>query len=226
MTVDEYPINGGRYLIEASAGTGKTWTITRLFRRLVLTGVPVSRILVTTFTKNGAAELKERIVKLLNESLHGLKPDDPDAKKNELLLRLAVSSIDEMTIGTIHSFCQKMLHEYALESGTGFDETLIPNESKYRDRLVRAFSREKYYLSETGLEKIEMDRLQKAADYSLPGRITSGPEGNESREAFEYVRSRIGREKEQDGVLSFDDVIRQFHDAVEHDEQLAAKVGN
>ena len=66
MKIEEYPIGRGRYLIEASAGTGKTWTITHLFCRLVLEGMPVSRILVTTFTNTGAAELKERIVELLN----------------------------------------------------------------------------------------------------------------------------------------------------------------
>ena len=57
---------GGRYLIEASAGTGKTYTITHLILRLIRKGVPVRKILVTTFSKAAADELKTRILKLLN----------------------------------------------------------------------------------------------------------------------------------------------------------------
>ena len=73
MSETVYPVTPGRYLIEASAGTGKTYTITHLVRALVLTGVPVRRILVTTFTKAAAAELKDRILELLNASLR-LRP--------------------------------------------------------------------------------------------------------------------------------------------------------
>ena len=67
MNVSEYPLTPGRYLIEASAGTGKTYTITHLVLRLILQRVPVREILVTTFSKAAAAELKARILKLLNE---------------------------------------------------------------------------------------------------------------------------------------------------------------
>ena len=60
MNLSDYPIDRGRYLIEASAGTGKTYTITHLILRLILKGVPVRRILVTTFSKAAADELKKR----------------------------------------------------------------------------------------------------------------------------------------------------------------------
>ena len=60
MDVKDYPVDSGRYLIEASAGTGKTYTITHLVLRLILEGVPAERILVTTFSKAAAAELKDR----------------------------------------------------------------------------------------------------------------------------------------------------------------------
>ena len=64
---------GERYLIEASAGTGKTYTITHLILRLILMGVPVRRILVTTFSKAAADELKTRILKLLNKEFRKRK---------------------------------------------------------------------------------------------------------------------------------------------------------
>ena len=74
MNLSEYPIDRGRYLIEASAGTGKTFTITHLILRLILQGVPVRKILVTTFSNAAADELKARILALLNEELNDLIP--------------------------------------------------------------------------------------------------------------------------------------------------------
>ena len=74
MNPSDYPVEHGRYLIEASAGTGKTYTITHLILRLVLRGVPVRKILVTTFSNAAADELKARILALLNEELDKLVP--------------------------------------------------------------------------------------------------------------------------------------------------------
>ena len=128
MNLSDYPIDHGRYLIEASAGTGKTYTITHLILRLILQGVPVRKILVTTFSNAAADELKARILALLNEERNKLIPDpeqtaepetaetyhpdlfhSSDDLKSRILLQLAISSIDEMTVSTIHGFCQKML---------------------------------------------------------------------------------------------------------------------
>ena len=79
MNLSEYPIDCGRYLIEASAGTGKTYTITHLILRLILQGVPVRKILVTTFSNAAADELKARILALLNEELNNLIPTPESA---------------------------------------------------------------------------------------------------------------------------------------------------
>ena len=75
MNLSDYPIDRGRYLIEASAGTGKTYTITHLILRLILQGVPVRKILVTTFSNAAADELKARILALLNEERNKLIQD-------------------------------------------------------------------------------------------------------------------------------------------------------
>lgn len=121
--------------IEASAGTGKTHSITSLFVRLLLEqGLEVERILVVTFTEAATAELRERIRERLRLALvafqQGEAPEDPvlagllarspDRERDRRHLLRAVSDIDRAMISTIHGFCQKMLQQHALESGLPF----------------------------------------------------------------------------------------------------------
>ena len=268
--ISEYPIDRGRYLIEASAGTGKTYTITHLVLRLILSGVPVRKILVATFSNAAAEELKTRILELLNAELDKLisepeqnresapdpapgntaalsQPDLFDVSdrdepprtgeeassgklKERILLRLAVSSIDEMTVGTIHGFCQKMLREFALKSGKGFETELIPDESKYTDRLVRAFCRNRFYGGAAC--PAEFGRMVQAArfasepidravvDNEIPDE-GKNPERKLCYEAYCYVRDRLQSEKDKDGVMSFNDMIRGLDAALQKDDGLA-----
>ena len=246
MNVTEYPLTPGRYLIEASAGTGKTYTITHLVLRLILARVPVREILVTTFSKAAAAELKARILKLLNETLDELRPRQendgagpgsgaadpssgerqPDAGERAsrmLLLMQAISSIDEMTVSTIHGFCQRMLREFVLESRLSFDLELIPDESRYIDRLVRAFCRGRFY---GGEEKPDFAKCRAAADFAGE-KIDDCPEPSgpcPQRDAYLYVRDRLQAEKAKDGAISFDDLIRIFSEALDGNPGLAARV--
>lgn len=245
MNISDYPIDRGRYLIEASAGTGKTYTITHLILRLILQGVPVRKILVTTFSNAAADELKARILTLLNEELAKLIPAPESASadaagayhpdlftpsedlKSRILLQLAVSSIDEMTVSTIHGFCQKMLREFALKSGKGFEVELVPDESPYRDRLVRAFCREHFY--EDGARKAgSFDDLSRAAKFASEPVDRDSAEGeqlNETqtlyRDAYRYVRDRLPAEMEKDGAMSFNDMIRDLDAALQADDGLA-----
>ena len=112
----DYPLSPGRRLIEASAGTGKTFTIVELYRRLILERkFRVKDILVVTFSKAATAELKERISAGLNTALRdGWEDENKNIIKptlhEQLLLQLAIASFDEAAISTIHGFCQKALH--------------------------------------------------------------------------------------------------------------------
>ena len=101
-------------VIEASAGTGKTFTLEHIVEELVVhRGYDIQQILLVTFTEKAAGELKDRIRKILAS----VKPD---------------ARIDEATIGTIHSFCRQVLAEYPFESGVsvgaeigGSDDSLL-----------------------------------------------------------------------------------------------------
>ena len=121
----------GTNLVEASAGTGKTYTITGLFLRLVLEKhLSVSQILVVTFTEAATGELKDRIRGQLREAmrafseggsqdpfLKGLTKKMNDAGKALTRLREALREFDQASIFTIHGFCRRMLQENAFESG-------------------------------------------------------------------------------------------------------------
>ncbi len=132
-------------LIEASAGTGKTYTITTLYCRLVANGYPVESILVVTFTEAAAAELKLRIRTRLFNTLVNLlgQPGDTEDdlanffKDHENLpqicqrLQQALTCFDQTSIMTIHSFCLKILKENAFESHSLFDIELMPDRSLF-----------------------------------------------------------------------------------------------
>ncbi|NDG55146.1 MAG: hypothetical protein EBX56_04160, partial [Betaproteobacteria bacterium] len=109
--LEHWPLDGLN-LIEASAGTGKTWALCALYMRLLLEcKLDVQQILVVTFTKAATAELRERIRLRIAQSLRDLKAQDhPDS---DALGRLehALESMDEAAIFTIHGFCQRALDD-------------------------------------------------------------------------------------------------------------------
>ncbi len=132
-------------LIEASAGTGKTFTIAGLFLRLVVEqGRPVESILVVTFTEAATAELRERIRTRLVEAEAEINnnPDNEKVREGLFLavlperdialrrLRQAILGFDRAAIFTIHGFCQRVLQENAFESGQRFDAEVIPDVSE------------------------------------------------------------------------------------------------
>jgi exodeoxyribonuclease V beta subunit len=128
------PLSGVN-LIESGAGTGKTYTITGLFLRLILeTCLTIDQILVVTFTKAATEELKDRIRQKLLEAKTGFSTgvcSDPmvqsllakQADRIEAHQRIsdALTDFDTAAIFTIHGFCQRILFENAFETGSLFN---------------------------------------------------------------------------------------------------------
>ena len=133
----------GTHLIEASAGTGKTFTLAALYVRQVLTGLLPPQILVVTFTEAATEELRDRIRQRLIEAAHAFRapPDQPPADPflrdlREQMpnwpaciqqLELAGQWMDEAAILTIHGWCQRVLRSYALDVGGLFDLKTNPD---------------------------------------------------------------------------------------------------
>ncbi|CAI1846327.1 Exodeoxyribonuclease V beta chain [Serratia quinivorans] len=157
----------GERLIEASAGTGKTFTIGALYLRLLLglgqaaafpRPLTVEEILVVTFTEAATEELRGRI----RSNIHGLRiacvrgsskdplfnalmaeiDDLPDAAAQ---LLAAERQMDEAAIYTIHGFCQRMLTHNAFESGILFEQTLVQDELPLRRQACADFWRRHCY---------------------------------------------------------------------------------
>jgi exodeoxyribonuclease V beta subunit len=167
----------GHSLIEASAGTGKTYNITLLHLRLLLErGLGIRQILVTTFTDAAAAELKARIRQRLLQvarRLAGWLPaaaasasesaqeplDDADLERWLALhredaaawharLQLALAEIDLAPISTIHGYCRRVLRDYPLEAGMPFELGEVADEKQLRAELIRDYWRQRFLRSE------------------------------------------------------------------------------
>ena len=149
----------GTNLIEASAGTGKTHTITGIFLRLILEKhFTVDQILVVTFTKAATEELKERIRKKLLEAKSAfLKGSSHDILIRSLIeksdnsasmvrcLRDALVNFDNAAIFTIHGFCRRILHENAFETQSLFDTELVTDPVDIHREVAEDFWRKHVY---------------------------------------------------------------------------------
>jgi exodeoxyribonuclease V beta subunit len=161
-----FPLRGSQ-LIEASAGTGKTFTISALYLRLVLGNggedsgfgreLLPPQILVVTFTDAATKELRERIRTRLAEAARFFRDETlaPDSLIAELRdqylaeqwpgcanrLDIAAQWMDEAAVSTIHSWCQRMLREHAFDSGSLFTQTLETDHSDLLGEVLRDYWR-------------------------------------------------------------------------------------
>ena len=150
----------GIKLVEASAGTGKTYAIGNLYLRMVLAGYKVSEILVVTYTNAATEELRGRIRLRMHQALrHCHTPDTNDVflcqwtaslsgvEKSvaERQLKLAIHSMDEAAICTIHAFCQRALNEHAFNSRQAFDVEMISDDSQIWSNALKDWWRRTTY---------------------------------------------------------------------------------
>lgn len=168
----------GFNLIDASAGTGKTYTICGLVLRLLLEkNLAIEQILVVTFTEAATEDLRNRIRQTLRRALLAVGNGASDdsflqeylkiAKPVEAAQRLsdALRSFDEAAIYTIHGFCHRMLLENSFESNTLFDTELIADDSELIKEIIedywrRALSESSNLFCTYATDKLTPDSLQ------------------------------------------------------------------
>jgi len=154
------PLARGTSLIEASAGTGKTYAITALFVRLILEeNLSVREILTVTYTDAATEELRDRVRRALTEALRAFvsgKSDVPflqalvtkhrdQAHEMRARLQNALCGFDEAPIYTIHGFCQRTLRDRAFETGVLFDTELITDPAEFLQEVADDFWRRHFY---------------------------------------------------------------------------------
>src|SRR5471032_2199997 len=168
------PLTGAR-LIEASAGTGKTFTLAVLYLRLLLglgkeaafpRSMTVEEILVVTFTEAATEELRGRIRSNIHElriacvrgksenpMMTALMAQIDDLPFAAQTLLAAERQMDEAAIYTIHGFCQRMLTHNAFESGILFEQTLVQDELPLRRQACADFWRRHCYPLPLGIAR-------------------------------------------------------------------------
>lgn len=166
----DFPLRGSQ-LIEASAGTGKTFTISALYVRLVLghglddagfgRELLPPEILVMTFTDAATKELRDRIrarlaqaARFFREEIEApdalvdmLRDDFDDASWASCASKLDIAAqwMDEAAVSTIHGWCQRMLREHAFDSGSLFTQTLETDHTDLLAEVVRDYWRRHCY---------------------------------------------------------------------------------
>lgn len=167
----------GLKLIEASAGTGKTYTIANFYLRHILAGKTPAEILVVTFTNAATEELRGRVRLRLYQAQQVLlgrqRSDDeflqqladefisfeePKQRSQLLHLQHALRCMDEAAISTIHSFCQRVLQDYALPSFQFFESELLIDD----DNLWQAAIKDWWRLTTYTLDEADWVLLVKA----------------------------------------------------------------
>ncbi|MGM0461852.1 MAG: UvrD-helicase domain-containing protein [Fibrobacterota bacterium] len=144
-------------MVDASAGTGKTYSIALLVIRLILEkDMDIRTILVLTFTKAATREIQGRIQAFLQElhnccehpesihdsPLHTCLPGDAEQRREaQRQIARALLFIDEAPIYTIHGFCQKMLSTHPFETENLFSPVVLEDSAELHTRFINAWWR-------------------------------------------------------------------------------------
>ena len=229
------PLPTGMTLLEASAGTGKTFTIAALTTRYVAEmGKPIDRLLVITFTRMATGELRERVREHLVHAFDGLVAvlsgaapphddeilrhlaDAPRAVQEERRDRLgkAVADFDAATIETTHGFCLQVLYGLGTAGDVDRDVTLLEDvrdlmEEVVDDLYLRKFA---HRPNEHGFTRAEAVTIARKVLDHPDARVVPAPSDGDDLDA---VRARFAaafhkemeRRKRALKIMTYDDVL-------------------
>ena len=226
-----------RIVVEASAGTGKTWFVTRRVVDLLLsTDATIDRIVVVTYTEKATAELRLRLRALLAAMAHG-EPEAPPADagpdqawilddERRARLLAAIEGFDTAPISTIHGFCQRVLTDESFAARRAFEQVQVPDDAVLRDAFVAAlrerFARdpvERALLEEFLVDGGSIERLFAAvlAVYRSGAELSTvadGPGPKLVELMRDEVVARADRSKRRGGQLDFQDMLKLTADAL------------
>ncbi|MBQ2017238.1 MAG: UvrD-helicase domain-containing protein, partial [Alphaproteobacteria bacterium] len=206
-------------VIEASAGTGKTYTITQIVPWLLAyAGLSLGQILMVTYTEKAAGEMRARIRKKLNEIAEKLQAEaGPDAEKLRNKIEDEIEKIDDAPIFTIHSFCQKVLSENAVYSNCSQNLTLV-DEGRELENFIGKYIRDNvltdkvlwFLYQNTKTKKISVGSVLKDAikKYYL------GKNGNENLNVVS-LEGVLPEEEEQ-----YNEIVKNINNASDKDSDL------
>ncbi|KRF11984.1 exodeoxyribonuclease V subunit beta [Nocardioides sp. Soil796] len=240
------PLPTGTTLLEASAGTGKTWTIGALVTRFVAEGeARLDEMLVVTFGRAASQELRERVRGQLVEAERALSTPDAPREANDLVdllltgsaeevavrrhrVREALGSFDAATIATTHQFCQLVLRSLGVAGDTDSSARLVEDLDDLLIEVVDDLYLRGFADAEDGplFSRSEALELARAAVNDPQARLEPAEAerttGAGRRVGFATaVRAEMDRRKRRLGVLSYDDLLSQLAHALTADDAPA-----
>ncbi|MFC7497144.1 MULTISPECIES: UvrD-helicase domain-containing protein [unclassified Nocardioides] len=244
------PLPTGTVLLEASAGTGKTWTIGALVTRYVAEGVArLEQMLVVTFGRAASQELRERVRAQLVEAERVLSDDpaigvvtdsdlttllrgwDPERRRlGHRRVTEALAGFDAATIATTHQFCSMVLDSLGTAGDTDSRARLVEDlddlvKETVDDLFLRAFAFDEGGPVFTHAEAMAIARAavgDPQARLEPTGEDRSTVAGRKVSFA-NAVRVELDRRKRRLGILSYDDLLSQLADALEDEDGAAAQ---
>ena len=236
------PLPHGTTLLEASAGTGKTWTISALVTRYVAEeGLRLDELLVVTFTRAASQELRERVRERLVSAQRALADPPPEGDRDELVAHLlavddderalrlrritqALADFDAATIATIHQFCQLVLRSLGVAGDTDRQARLVEDleqltEDVVDDRYLDAFAdSEAPVLTREAADTIARAVVGDPRATVQPEAAVDQAPDSPAATRVRFARSvlhELDQRKRRLGILSYDDLLGQLADALE-----------
>jgi len=226
----------GVTVLEASAGTGKTYTIAALAARYVADGVPLDELLLVTFTRIATGELRDRVRERLLSAeqglaaaLDGVLPGDDrlvdllaagtasEVQVRHRRLARAVASFDAATIATTHGFCQEVLGGLGIAGDLEPDVAFVEDLSELVDEVVddlyiRRFSRG----TGPAFDRAQAARIARAAIDNPGAEIVAGAEDHAAMRGrlAQAVRDEFEARKRAMGVMTYDDLVIRLQSAL------------
>jgi exodeoxyribonuclease V beta subunit len=229
-------------LLEASAGTGKTFTIAALTTRYVAEqGLPIDRLLVITFTRMATGELRERVRERLVSAFDGLvdvlggverERDDeivrilsdagrPEREARRDRLARAIADFDAATIETTHGFCLQVLYGLGTAGDVDREVTLVEDvrdllEEVVDDLYLRKFA---HRPNELGFSRVEALRIARTVmdhpDAIVVPALSDADDPQSTRRRFaRAVHEEMDRRKRALKILTYDDVLIRLRDTL------------
>jgi exodeoxyribonuclease V beta subunit len=244
------PLPTGVTVLEASAGTGKTYTIAALAARFIAEGRQLQELLLVTFTRIATGELRERVRErlvsaeqaLAEHLLGGPLPDGdelvellasgprPTIEERRERLANAIANFDAATIATTHGFCLDVLAELGtlgdLDPDVQFVETVDDLISEITDDLyVRRFFRE----GEAAFDRKQAGEIVRMAVENPIVRVHPLEAPEQSTPAMRQrlaivAREELERRKRQLAVLTYDDLLTRLRDALIKSEDACRRL--
>ncbi len=234
------PLPAGVTVLEASAGTGKTYTIAALAARYVADGIPLERLLLVTFTRLATGELRDRVrerladceqqlARILNGAA-GPAGDEVVALlatgsrqavecRRERLAR-AVADFDAATIATTHGFCHEVLAELGTIGDLAPETVFVEDvsdllEEVLDDLYVRRFHRR----GNARLDRAEALSIARAAAFNPSDALEPRDAAPDSTAAMRYrlacaVRTELQRRKRRLAIMTYDDLLTRLNETL------------